>query len=213
MKLRWLFAAMLVAAAAAAAAAMAIATHGTAQNAAKAPGSTADGVKVEGHWTLTLKNPDGRVVLVRRFHNEPTYANKAIATILARVYTPSYWYIELNSTNATGFNGACLSAGAPSGCLIIDPSDSYPVPQAFKTLTTSAGAFQSTIVLTGSITAQRNGVVDDVSTHLGICSPTVAPSTACGLSQSWNFTDRTLSTPISLVTGQQLLVTVTLSFT
>lgn len=211
MKLRWLFAVALVAAAAAAAAAFALATHG-AQSALKAPGSTADGIKVEGHWKITVKNPDGRIVLVRRFHNDPAQANQAIATILARAYTPSYWFVQLTST---ANDPACVSSGTPVGCTIIDPNDNGAFsssPNSFKTLTTSASGVQSTIVLGGSMTAQRDGVVDQVSTNLGVCSRTIAPSTACGLSSFWPFTNRVLGSPINLVTGQQLLVTVTLSF-
>lgn len=212
MKLRWLFAVALVAAAAAAAAAFALATHGT-QTAAKAAGSTADGIKVEGHWKITVKNPDGRVVLVRRFHNDPTQANQAIATFLARAYTPGYWFVQLNSTAS---NGACVSSGTPVGCTLLDPNDNGAFSSSsssFKTLTTSASGVQSTIGLNGSMTAQRDGVVDEVSTNLAVCNRTIAPSTACNLSAFWPFTDRTLGSPINLVTGQQLLVTVTLSFT
>jgi hypothetical protein len=213
MKLRWLFAVALVAAAAAAAAAFAVATHGTTHSAAKAPGSTADSIKVEGHWKITVKNPDGRVVLVRRFHNDPTQAAQAIATVLARAYTPGYWFVQLSSTTS---NPACLNAGTPSTCTVIDPADSGAFSTAsstFKTLTTSATGFQSTITLGGSMIAQRNGDVDEVSTNMAVCNRTIAPSTACGLSAFWPFTNRVLGSPINLVTGQQLLVTVTLSFT
>lgn len=211
MKLRLLFAVALVAAAAAAAAAFALATHGT-QSAAKAPGSTADGIKVEGHWKITVKNPDGRIVLVRRFHNDPTSANQAIATILTRVYTPAYWFVQLSST---ANDPACVNSGTPVTCTLTDPNDTGSFsssPSTFKTLTTSATCCQSTIVLNGSMTAQRDGGVDQVSTNLGVCSRTIAPSTACGLSSFWPFTNRVLGSPINLVTGQQLLVTVTLSF-
>lgn len=211
MKLRWLFAVALVAAAAAAAAAFALATHST-QSAAKAPGSTADGIKVEGHWKITVKNPDGRVVLVRRFHNDPTNAAQAIATILTRFYTPGYWFVQLSST---ANDPACVESGNPNTCTLTDPSDTGSFSSnasTFKTLTTSATCCQSTIVLNGSMTAQRAGVVDQVSTNLGVCTRTIAPSTACGLSSFWPFTNRVLGAPITLVTGQQLLVTVTLSF-
>jgi hypothetical protein len=213
MRLRWLFAVALVAVAASAAAAFALATRGTSHSAAKAPGSTADGIKVEGHWKITVKNPDGRIVLVRRFHNDPTQASQAIATILARAYTPGFWFIQLSSTAGTY---ACLNVSTPASCILIDPSDNgvfSTSSNAFKTLTTSATGFQSTIVLGGSMNAQRDGVVDQVSTNLPVCNRTIAPSTACGLSAFWPFSNRVLASPIPLVTGQQLLVTVTLSFT
>jgi hypothetical protein len=152
-------------------------------------------------------------VLVRRFHNDPTQAAQAIATVLARAYTPGYWFVQLNSTTS---NPVCLSSGTPSGCSMIDPSDTGALATAsntFKTLTTSATGFQSTITLGGSMTAQRNGDVDEVSTNMTVCNRTIAPSVSCGLSSFWPFSNRVLGSPINLVTGQQLLVTVTLSFT
>jgi hypothetical protein len=178
------------------------------------PSAKVERVKVEGHWKIEVRNPDGRLVTVRRFHNDPTNANSAIATILARAYTPSYWWITLGSN--TGAGPACLSSGTPVFCRLIDANDLGAFaasPNSFKTLTTSNSGVQTSITLTGSMNAQRDGDVNTVATNLSVCSNTVAPSTACGTSSFWPFTQRTLGSPISLVTGQQLLVTVTLTFT
>ena len=178
------------------------------------PGLSVEGIHVQGHWKLVVKNPGGRIVLVRRFHNDPTQANQAIATMLTRAYTPGYWFIRLGSSTVNG--PACVANGSPDSCLIIDPNDNGAYSSsasAFKTLVTSSSNFQDHITLTGSINAQRDGDVNTVDTNLGVCSRSVAPATACGLSSFWPFTGRTLGSPVSLVTGQQLLVTVTLTFT
>lgn len=217
MKRRWviLATAALVGAAAAAAAILAVATPGGTQTAKSAPfANRPEQIHVQGHWKLEVRNPDGRTVLVRRFHNDPANANQAIATILARAYTPGFWWITLGST--TGAGPACVSSGTPVFCRLMDANDSGSIttaPNTFKTLTTSNSNVQNQITLSGSMTAQRNGDVDTVATNLSVCSSTVAPSTACGTFQFWPFTSRTLGSPVGLVTGQQLLVTVTLSFT
>lgn len=214
MRRKWLAVAAAVALVAVAAAAVAYATSRTASTSA-GPGRSVEGIKVEGHWKLVVKNPDGRIVSVRRFHNDPTNAASAIATILARAYTPSYWWVTLNSTTSSP-GPACLSSGTPVLCRLIDTNDNGAFtssPNSFKTLTTSSSGVQTSITLSGSMTAQRDGEVNQVSTNLSVCDRTVAPATACGTSSFWPFTGRIISTPVSLVTGQQLLVTVTLTFT
>ncbi|HSP73987.1 MAG TPA: hypothetical protein VLN26_16550, partial [Gaiellaceae bacterium] len=134
--------------------------------------------------------------------------------ILARAYTASFWWVTLGST--TGAGPACVVGTTPVFCRLVDPADTGSITtsaNSFATLTTSHTGTQSSITLSGSMTAQRDGDVDTVATNLSVCSSTVAPSTACGTFQFWPFTSRTLGSPVSLVTGQQLLVTVTLSFT
>jgi hypothetical protein len=211
---KWLFVAAAVALVSVAAAAVAFATTRTAATSAT-PGRSVEGIKVEGQWKFVVKNPDGRVVLIRRFHNDPTNASSAIATILARAYTPSYWWVTLGSTTSSP-GPACVSSGTPVLCRLIDNNDLgafTSAPNSFKTLTTSQSGVQTSITLNGSMTAQRDGEVNQVSTNLSVCDRTVAPATACGTSSFWPFTSRVIGTPVSLVTGQQLLVTVTLTFT
>ena len=212
MKTRWMIGAVALVAVTALATTLAVTTIGASRaGQAKAPvPSRAEHITVVGEWTLEVRNPDGTTVLVRRFHNDPTQANQAIATILARAYTPGYFWIALS-----GPTEPCLSAGTPVQCLIIDSGDggAYSAStNAFKTLATSHTSFQSSITLTGSITAQANGNIDTVATNLSVCNSSTAANVSCGTSAFWPFTSRTLASPISLVTGQQLLITVVLSF-
>ncbi|HEY6014743.1 MAG TPA: hypothetical protein VIU37_12075, partial [Candidatus Limnocylindrales bacterium] len=101
MKRKWviLASAAVVGAAAATAVLVAVAAPGGSQTATSAPSANrAEQIRVQGHWKLEVRNPDGRTVLVRRFHNDPANANQAIATILARAYTAGFWWITLGST-------------------------------------------------------------------------------------------------------------------
>jgi hypothetical protein len=175
------------------------------------PGST-ETIKVEGNWTLEVRNRDGSVASVQHFQNDPTQAAQAISTILTRSYSPGYFWMSLGSNSA---NGPCISAGNPTSCILTDPNDggSFTANSStFKTLTTSQSGFQATITLKGSITAQRNGVVDQVDTSIWVCPSSTPPNTPCNSGAFWPFTARTLAAAIPLVTGQQLLVTVVLSF-
>lgn len=216
MKARWVLAAAMAAVVVVVAASASLAwarSAGSRHASALTPtASRSENITVHGQWRLEVRNPDGTVVSVVSFHNDPTQAAQAIATILARAFSPGFFWIQLGSSTA---NPACVSSGTPVSCIITDPADVGPYSSessTFKNLTTSHTTFQSSITLNGSITAQRDGNVDQVSSNIWVCNPTTAPSTPCASSSFWPFTSRTLGSPVSLVTGQQLLVTVTLSF-
>lgn len=174
--------------------------------------SRSEQIQVHGQWRVEVRNPDGSVVSVTYFHNDPDRAATAITTILTRTYSPGFWWIGLSSST---FNGPCVINGAPAGCRLVDPNDSGEFAtgtNVFKTVMTSPNASSTAINLSGSMIAQRDGDVDIVSTNIEVCSPSTAPSAPCGAFAYWGFTLRSLASAVSLVTGQQLLVAVVLSF-
>jgi hypothetical protein len=219
MRGKYLVLAGALVAATAFAAALALATNGGGHAAAAkatnhAPGAKVEHIRVEGHWKLEVRNPDGTLVSVRRFHNDPANAAQAIATILGRAYSPGFWWITLGSS--TGAGPACVQSGTPVFCRLFVANDTGSFATAansFKTLVASNSNVQSQITLTGDMTAQRDGDVNTVASQLSVCSTATAPNAPCGTFQFWPFTTRTLGSPVSLVTGQHLLVTVTLTFT
>lgn len=182
---------------------------------AKSASNRVEHIGIQGHWQIVVKNPDGRIVSVHRFHNDPISAGQAVAAVLAGQYTPSGFRVQLYNTNdansnpcVTGtFNVPCVLE--PAGSNYYDSANNY----VFKTMTT--GVSGKVITLHGSMTAQRNGTINGVFTDLMVCSSSVAPATNCASSTFFSsFTSRTLATSdeIPLVTGQQVLVTVTLTF-
>jgi hypothetical protein len=80
---------------------------------ASAAKGSQEGIKIHGHWTIEVKNPDGRLVTHREFENSlaPAGAGASLlAAILGGVATPGSWMIQVrdsatNTTNVTNMIG------------------------------------------------------------------------------------------------------------
>ena len=163
-----------------------------------------DGVAVKGDWKVTIKQ-DGRVVRVHRFHNEFNGA-ATLAPILAHASSPGRYWMTLSSLGGTPPCGAT----AAESCLIFEPDDpNGAVVGWFGNLAVSNASGQ--LVVTGEIEATRSGTFDHVRMLLSRCAATTAPS-ACHPGSYGNFSTRTLDAPITLIAGQQAIVTVTYTF-
>jgi hypothetical protein len=166
------------------------------------------GVAVKGDWKVTVKNPDGRVARVYRFHNVFNGAS-TIAPILAhRSATGRYW-LTLSDQSGGGAH-PCGDVG-PASCFVFEPDDpNAGIPGWFGNLDVQAASGQ--LVIRGEIEATRNGSFNHVRMLLSSCgSGSVAPND-CHPGVYGNFSSHTLASPVSLVTGQQAIVTVTYTF-
>ena len=205
--MRWVAAvAVFVVALAAAAAVGAFAFSTADRGAARAP----DGITVRGDWKVTVKNPDGRVVRVRRFHNAFNGAS-TIAPILAHASSTGRYWLTLSDASGAGQNPCGDPASSASSCFLFeadDPNGSIPFWFGNLTVTTPSS---TQLVITGEIEATRNGSFNNVRMLLSRCSNTTAPN-VCHPGSYGNWSSHTLSSPISLVTGQQAIVTVTYTF-
>src|SRR5450432_2056893 len=89
----------------------------TTSPASEPAGGPKEGIKVHGHWTIDVRNPDGKLVSHRDFENALTIDGATLmALILGRVNTPYQWAIIL----AHSAFGPC-GIGFP--CLIVEPND------------------------------------------------------------------------------------------
>jgi len=180
-----------------------------------APGAAKEGIKVHGHWTIDIRNPDGKLVERREFNNalEPG-GGESLGGLLQRTHKMGEWKIVFGSANPP-----CLfNSETTSYCHIFAPNtQSGPAsdPNAFKTLTTESQGYPTmATVLSGTATAARTGAIDLVSTSLskcaydtqGVCNPNLLGN-GFGV-----FTRTTLATPINVVAGQIIQVTVVISF-
>jgi hypothetical protein len=191
----------LVAAALVAAASLGAFTSGG-RSAAPAP----DGIAVHGDWKITVKNPSGRVVRVHRFHNDFNGAANVAPILAHTASTGRYW---LTLSNSSGTNNPCGTA-AQSPCFDFEPDDpNAGIGDWFDSLNVSATGGQ--LVIKSEIEAQRDGSFDTVRMLLSTCSSVTAPN-ACHPGVYGQFSFRTLPSPITLVNGQQALVTVTYTF-
>ena len=178
-------------------------------------GGQVEGIVVHGHWTIEVRDPDGTTVERREFDNAlATTGNMMLTSILGRDKTVGNWQVW--TTSLAGSEVCEEPAGtADTQCHIAESGDPYAAfNNFFQTLVVSLPAGPPyTLNLSGSLTAQRDGSIQSVNTVLVFCGSAVA-SDACvgtGASSAW-ITDTLLPSPVAALTGQQVLVTVVISF-
>jgi hypothetical protein len=170
----------------------------------------ADSITVEGAWKVTIKSADGRVLRVHRFTNEFNGA-AAVAAILSHSNSTGRYWMTLSDASGSGQPPCGDPASTASSCLLFESDDpNGAIPFWFNNLTvTKPGGSQ--LQISGEIEATRAGQFNHVRMLLSSCAGTTAPS-ACHPGSYLNFSARTLPTPISLIAGQQAIVTVTYTF-
>lgn len=169
-----------------------------------------DGIAVQGDWKVTVKSANGRVLRVHRFKNEFNGAS-TVAPILAHASATGRYWMTLADQSGAGQNPCGDPATSASSCFIFEADDpNGSIPFWFGNLTVSTPGSTS-VQITGEIEATRNGSFNHVRMLLSRCSATTAPS-ACHPGSYGNFSSRTLPAPISLIAGQQAIVTVTYTF-
>jgi hypothetical protein len=182
-----------------------------------------EGIKVHGHWTIEVSNPDGRVVSHREFENglvPGTFLN----SILARTQTVGFWTIYLNALACTysypNPNYPLININEPGYCYLNEFSISLPpsFQPAGGVVTSSISG--NNFVLNGLMTATYSGLITVVSTfnlpYPPTCSPSSIAAENCGGQPLFQFptafTSTTLATPIQVSAGQTVAVTVNISF-
>lgn len=172
-------------------------------------GGTQEGITVHGHWTIEVSEPDGTLVERREFDNalDEEYGALILARCLARKRTVAFWEIELTSyPKEPYFSVEIQEAG--------DPGTGAHV---FKTLTVElvdTGDNAGTIMLSGTASAHQDNKISYVKTNLITVSPNQAPSATQFSGTKWSspFTETTLSPGVEVTEGQQVAVTVSISF-
>lgn len=169
-----------------------------------------EGIKVHGHWTIEVRNPDGTLVTHREFEN--SYSGGAyFATILSRSGSVGFWQINLSGN-------ICQPGGI--GCLVAEPN--YPLetgPNIFRNLAISLftnpnSIPNSTLILSGNATASFSGSIQAVDTENVVCAPMQASGVCPEAPGQFVFTvtSATLPTPITISANQVVQVTVAISF-
>ncbi len=171
-----------------------------------------EGIKVHGHWTIEVRNPDGTVVTHREFENSLVQVGGGyLAILLSREQTAGPWKVFFGggSSGLCGNNGVCTVG---ENYYQNDDSENLVVTGPAIPPSTSF-----TFSMTGSVKVPDAGTVKEVSTYLGTCPADVAPS-ACAAKGSLNvlaphqFSGTTLSSPVSVAAGQTVQITVVFSF-
>lgn len=174
-------------------------------------GGQKEGIKVHGHWTIEVRNPDGTLIARREFENALTPEGATtLALVLGLKNMFGEWGITLKGdTNA---NQPCafqdLGSGqlVPIPCLITPPDLQVDVP--------SSGQNANKLVITGQTTAKRDGNISAVETSVGRCDLNAPSCSGKGV----RFTATPLRdatgqpTTLPLTAGRIIQVTVLISF-
>ena len=148
-------------------------------------------------------------------HARPIAGGAALAKTLGGLRVPAEWRVTL-SRLSTGGNSPC--GGAPAECIAVTSTMLLTGPNIFETLSVSvpnSGPNADKLVLSGSVTALVDGVIDTVGSNILFCGPVRPPGTACGSGDLLGFstiTQASVSPAVSVVAGQQILVTVVITF-
>jgi hypothetical protein len=162
-------------------------------------------VRVHGLWMIKVRSRAGRIVAQRRFENALTGPG-ALAQILARQQSVGFWSVVLNAP----VDKPCDANGTATACLIAEYGSL--TSNRSNNLTISYDSSAQATVLSGSINASRTGQVEDVSTYVYLCDPTNPPSSPCGIGSPPQITAKQLIPPVDVQSGQQISVTVQITF-
>jgi hypothetical protein len=196
------------------------ATKTNAQASAKPSGGPQEGIKVHGHWTIDVRNPDGTLASHAEFENalSAPLGQRVLALALNRIYVPGPWAITLGDANGAG---PCDANGAAIACRIteVGQASAFVFPNLTPRLPLdNVGLLAGTLELSGTATATHPFSVARVTTEQSMCNdPGMSPS-ACASSggfSGWvvfSFTAQNLQNPVNVVAGQIIQVKVVLSF-
>ena len=176
-----------------------------------APGAPREGIKVHGHWTIEVREPDGRLVSHREFENALVDQGQGLlAELLGRGVSNPIWLVRLDHVPLDNPDlQPCDQnqvGGRPDACYITEPtSDPILERNVFKNLQLGVLS-HTTLQLTGSATAFRSTSIGRVSSRV------VAIQLPIGQQTSFYFTAKDLATPVPVAAGQIIQVTVLFSF-
>jgi hypothetical protein len=171
------------------------------------------GVAVRGLWTIEVRDPDGTVVERREFQNEYFDGNNVLAQLLTREKTTGGWMVSVGGA----VDSPCEEPTAnEAACKIVEPDHPIQASPAISYNLDVAAGTQS-VELTGSVVANGGGEIRAVFVFLGYCDPTVAPSDCLASashshSTSYQLTSHQPDPFITVLNGQQVLVTVSIQF-
>jgi len=176
------------------------------------------GIQVHGHWIIEILDKDGKSVSLNEFDND-LQMSKALSHMLglggSQYGSYGGWLVMLKGTpQPCGVNG-CLVSTSANSCSNSSSMDPHST-NLTKTLRATGDPWWWDIVLSGSVVFDQNSSLDHVYTMVKICNDTILPS-GCATADYpdcffENLTEKQLTTPIPIQAGQQVLVTVEISF-
>lgn len=159
---------------------------------------TGEGIKVHGHWTIDVKNPDGTLAAHHEFKNALQYAGQiALSGLLAGQLSQGGWAIY-----SIDPGGTLTRLTEDQGAVSHLPSYITALSNNL-TVNVSTTPTQSQTVLQGSAATPSLLQIATVGTYL-------VSGSQNGV--FYTFTEHTLAQPITVQAGQIVQVTVVFSF-
>jgi hypothetical protein len=157
--------------------------------------AAAEGIKVHGHWTIDVKNPDGSLASHHEFENALVQSGQnALSSVLAHNVAVVGWAVFLQDGSGIW------------RMMIEEPQSGYPVAGPVSANLTVNTSNPQQVVLQGSVPAPGALSIANVQTVLVTQDPSVNASTDNPFSQ------RALPQPIAVEYNQIVQVTVVFSF-
>ena len=164
-------------------------------------GRPSEGIKVRGHWLIEVRNPDGTLASRTEFNNALNLGGPTgLAKVLSREITVGLWSIFL-----TGNPKPCTGN---VDCVITESNSPSVEAHVFKTLTVVRNG--SSVVLAGTATVANTTSINGVATTFLNCAPSTPPASTCVVGPIIDLTVASVS--VAVVAGQQVQVTVVISF-
>jgi len=191
-------------------------------------GGRHEGIKVHGHWTIEVRNPDGTLADRREFENslsQPTGAQILAGFLnntglinnsaLNSSVLPFWWAVTLAGPQTLSLTIPAGPCGTGNPCIIgqsalslATATISAPLPDAFNLTASLSGG---TFTLGGSVVATTTSNIVSVATSTVTAQAAVGISTAVNLTYT-QFTSTTLPSAVTATVGQTVAVTVVISF-
>jgi hypothetical protein len=176
-------------------------------------------IRVRGHWVIEVHDPDGGLVTRREFDNALTTTGQDLLSLyLGRAQAPGLWQIRLLGTPAPCTITPGVGAPYP-GCFLMEARPGISTTQ--PGLTRNLVVTSEPLKLAGSISVIQAGQISNVATFSDSCGAApsaLAPTATCigvylATPYAFNgFFTATDITPISLLAGQLVTVSVTITF-
>jgi hypothetical protein len=175
-------------------------------SAQESTGPADEGIQVHGHWTVTVVR-DGQVVESRQFENDLTGAGQGhLSQVLSREYTPGPWVILVE---ADGTGTLCAENE-----FVLGPDTDCTISQSADEATATATAPpQNSLLIEGTETVVRDANITIVGTFQWWCiAETATDACVPAAVNRAQFTRKSLDTPIAVLSGDRIEVTVEISF-
>jgi hypothetical protein len=181
---------------------------------ASEPGKSgpSEGIKVHGHWTIELKDPNGSLASTHEFENALIVSmnggSALLSGLLANFYSDPIWTVSLYGPDTTG---PCRHDTAPQmwPCRITEARSPFSGGEYSKNLVVGLPVVSSggvrpagTFELSGSATAVHDGPITLVDSAWYVAARNTFGS----------FTAKALPSPIQVRAGQIIQVKVVFSF-